>query len=232
MDNRLRSRLIRALAIAVGVLLLCNIGTIVGAFWLNSRLDRSYTRLLEPAIEQAQQLQGLALSSSQMHRLVLNLLLAEDSAERTEIEEELRVIRLENEGRVKILGASLTDASAPDSLKALDLAWTNYDRAVSELKQKVAKDDQAKALELRKTDVRPAFNRYKDAQREAGLALRVKSLEASNRLTEAVESDRTLLALFGGWPLAIVGMLCAAFLMFSIALVYLFKRAANAARLA
>lgn len=204
------------------LLLLSNVATLLGAIWMIEQMQREYSKLIKPATEQLGAIQSLALTSAQLHRQSLALLLAEDPEQRSEDLLGHIQAQKDNEQAAATLDRLLRDSELDVAAKRLEHAWHDY-RANGELfRQHIDRAQIADAVIVRKTALRGAFNRYHAEQRNVTQELQHAVLNQGHELARRVNVHRSALLAVGGWPLGLIaaGLIGLCYFGFTLARIF------------
>jgi hypothetical protein len=199
----------------LGIGLLLGISQLVLGWSMVRVLQRSeheVARLIEEQVTCLNRIQSLTRSTGNVHRSVLNLIMADSGEDKIWAQERLRLSSQEVEKNWESWDGSRLDSV---KVKVFD-AWKEYQLAVYQIKEAIDKKDLSSARILRLEVLRPRFESLQLANSEWADATENEARNRADQIKNDFSQTRYLLTGLALGPLVIGTLICAAvLLMFS-----------------
>ncbi len=132
------------------------------------RIDRKHNDLLVVKNQSINALQNLQITSSTIQRKLLGLALAENPAERQELETIISEAALSNDRTLDILdkAALQLGSNSQESILLLKDASNEYRVTYDAFREMVLTGDKEAALDYKNTKLRPAYESYQEIQQQ------------------------------------------------------------------
>jgi len=185
-----------------------NLVTAIGAYLVIDRIGERFVQEINATVPGMHEVMLLAQKATNVHRAAAALLVARNPAE------EVRMFaRLEEEREIEfalrnqILNTPESDLMEKSSRAALGQAATDYEAALRTYLELFKASDFPAAQNFRLGDLRDAFERYQQRQRDESVRLNLKAMQGGAEISAYANMRKSWLLSIGVWPLVLIGLI-------------------------